>query len=139
MEIGLLVFFDLFIKGSPEEIDFNLDPLEDLLKWENERYGSDHRKIGEAVLEYWHFPGHMVLCQHSSSDSLTSEDSNPLVRICQLASVLSRIVSSNSEGFNAPYQVAEKFVVESATYEITQVVESSTCRKSQVVERSSIF
>jgi two-component system cell cycle response regulator len=109
MEIGLLVFFDLFIKGSPEEIDFNLDPLEDLLKWENERYGSDHRKIGEAVLDYWHFPGHMVLCQHASSDSLTSEDNNPLVRICQLASVLSRIVSSDSEGFNAPYQVAEEF------------------------------
>ncbi len=109
MEIGLLVFFDLFIKGSPEEIDFSLDPLEDLLKWEKERYGSDHRKIGEAVLDYWHFPGHIILCQHASSDSLTSEDNNPLVRICQLASLLSRIVSSDSEGFNAPYQVAEKF------------------------------
>jgi len=109
MEIGLLVFFDLFIKGSSEDMDFNPDPLEDLLKWETERYGSDHRKVGEAVLDYWHFPKHMVLCQLASRDSLTSEDSDPLVRICQLSSVLSRMVSSNFEGFNAPYQVAEKF------------------------------
>lgn len=108
MEIGLLIFFDLFIKGSPEDTELKLDPLEDLFLWEKEHYGTDHRKIGEEVLRYWKFPENMVLCQQASSESLVNETATPLVRVCQLASVLSKIVSPNFEEFNAPYKVASE-------------------------------
>ncbi len=108
MEIGLLIFFDLFVKGSSEDIELNLDPLEDLFIWEKEHYGTDHRKIGEEVLSYWRFPENMILCQQASSESLVNETANPLVRVCQLASVLSQIVSPNSEEFNSPYRIASE-------------------------------
>ena len=38
-EIGLLIFFDLFIKGTQEDIHLELDPLDELFSWEKERYG----------------------------------------------------------------------------------------------------
>ncbi len=106
MEIGLLIFFDLFVKESPEDIELKLDPLEDLLLWEKKHYGTDHRKIGEEVLSYWKFPENMVLCQQTSRESLDNETANPLVKVCQLASILSQIVSPNFEEFSSPYKVA---------------------------------
>ncbi len=110
MEIGLLVFLDLFIKGSAEDIELKLEPLENLLLWEKEQYGVDHRQIGEEALRYWKFPENIIACQKASNDSLSSEDCDPIVRLCQLASVLTGIVSSNSEDFEKPYKVAEKFL-----------------------------
>jgi len=106
LEIGLLVFFDLFIKGASENMAFQLDPIENLLSWEEKHYGTNHRKIGKEALGYWKFPEHMIACQQASSNSLDTEEVTPLVKVCKLASVLSRIVSSDSEEFNTPYKVA---------------------------------
>ncbi len=115
MEIGLLIFFDLYINGASEDIELKLDPMEDLFLWEKEHYGTDHRKIGEEVLSYWKFPENMVLCQQASSESLANETTEPLVKVCQLASILSQIVSSNIEEFSTPYKVAaESFGLEQA-------------------------
>jgi len=109
MEIGLLVFFDLFIKKSPEKIEIRLNPLEDLLAWEEEKYGVNHRQIGEGALRYWKFPDHMILCQQASGNALSSKDYDPLVKICELARILSRMISSNAEEFSMPYELAEKY------------------------------
>ena len=107
LEIGLLVFFDLFIKGVSEDIAFQLDPIENLLSWEEKHYGTNHRKIGEEALRYWNFPEHMIVCQQASGNAFIPEEVTPLVKVCELACVLSRIVSSDSEEFNAPYKIAE--------------------------------
>ena len=109
MEIGLLVFFDLFTKETPEKMEIRLNPLEDLLNWEEEKYGVNHRQIGEAALRYWKFPDHMILCQQASGNTLSSGESDPLVRVCELARVLSQMISPNSEAFSTPYELAEKY------------------------------
>ena len=105
-EIGLLVFFDLFIRGEDKGMPYQLDPIEDLLSLEEKHYGTNHRNIGAEALRYWKFPEHMIACQQASDNELISKEVSPLVKACELASVLSRIVSSDSEEFNTPYSVA---------------------------------
>jgi HD-like signal output (HDOD) protein len=103
MEIGLLIFIDLFVKGKDEEISLKIDPLEGLIAWEKKAYGFDHRQVGEAALRHWNFPEHMVLCQQAFKVSDTHMSSHPLARICELARILSKIVSRDSETFYTPY------------------------------------
>jgi len=49
LEIGLLIVFDLFIKGKNDYMPEPY-PLETLLLWEKEQFGVDHREIGELAL-----------------------------------------------------------------------------------------
>src|SRR5208283_1166780 len=47
LEIGFLIFFDIFLKGKEVEIkEIELHTLESQLAWETKNYGIDHRKIG---------------------------------------------------------------------------------------------
>ncbi|MFH1349589.1 MAG: HDOD domain-containing protein [Pseudomonadota bacterium] len=107
MEIGLLIFFDFFIKGMHENISLELDSLENLISWEREHFGVDHRQVGEAALRYWKFPDHIVLCQQAYRNEDSSQEQHPLVRLCELARVLSQIVSKTSDTFYVPYAKAK--------------------------------
>lgn len=109
MEIGLLIFFDLFIKKSDEKTVIRMDPLQSLLAWEQKKYGMTHRQVGEIALRFWRFPAHIIRCQQATAKALLSEGNDPLVRICELARVLSRVILSNSEQFEAPFSIAERY------------------------------
>jgi len=89
LEIGFLIFFDLLLKGSKEDVIPDLNALEALLKWEQERYGINHRTIGEAALRYWKFPDEIVECQKDYGNRVMDEGAPPLTRVCELARVLS--------------------------------------------------
>ena len=88
LEIGLLVFFDLFIKGEDKSMSLQLDSIEDLLSLEEKHYGTNHRKIGAEALRYWNFPEHMIACQQGSDNALIPEDVSPLVKVCELPDTL---------------------------------------------------
>jgi len=62
-EIGILILFDLFIKDKDRDFKVKLYPLEDLLAHEEQRYGINHRKAGEAALRFWKLPEPIVECQ----------------------------------------------------------------------------
>ena len=108
LEIGLLIFFDLLIKGKDEEIHIDLDALESFLAWEKERYGMDHRQIGEVALRYWKFPDSIVGCQRLYGNLAVSEKSPALVRACELARKFSGILFQRSKNFNSLFIEADK-------------------------------
>lgn len=85
LEIGLLIFFDIFIKGKGVEKDLNLHPLELLLTWETENYGINHRKIGSAALAYWKFPPVIIECQHFYNIEQKETKIPPLALVCEMA------------------------------------------------------
>ncbi len=95
-EIGLLILFDLFIKGKDETIKIDLYPLNSLLMFEEERYGLNHREIGEVALTYWQFPESIVKCQQFPDiNDLTALCSN-----CEIARVLSSIMFQETMTLN---------------------------------------
>ena len=107
MEIGLLIFFDFFIKGKDEFVTIELEPLEDLLVWEKGRYELDHREVGEVALKYWHFPENIIACQRFYPRSAIMEENLPLlVKVCALAGSLSGVLFHGISEFHHIYQDA---------------------------------
>jgi HD-like signal output (HDOD) protein len=107
MEIGLLIFFDLFIKGKDEDVMLEPEPLDTLLTWEKEKYGLDHRQVGAVALKYWHFPESIITCQNVYEKPAIIEEELPLlVKLCALASSLSGILFHGSGEFNDIYREA---------------------------------
>jgi HD-like signal output (HDOD) protein len=109
MEIGLLIFFDIFIKGKDETTHLEPEPLEALLEWERDKYGLDHRQVGAVALKYWNFPGEITACQKFYPESAVAEDVIPLnIRLCVLAGVLSGTLLNGVREFHSIYTDGEK-------------------------------
>lgn len=86
LEIGILVFHDLLVRKVRVDA-FPMDPenLEEALPLERETYGTDHRKVGEAALRFWKFPGSLVACQSAYDDKALHEDRPGIVRVSELS------------------------------------------------------
>lgn len=111
MEIGILIFFDIFIKGKDETVTIDLERLDDLLLWEKEKYGSDHREIGTVALKHWHFPENIIACQTFYPKSAMMEKDLPLqVKVCALAGSLSGILFHGTGEFHHIYQDADGYL-----------------------------
>jgi HD-like signal output (HDOD) protein len=91
LEIGLLVLLHAFVDPS-EPADIPWYPLSGLLEWEKQKYGVDHREIGEFILTRWKFPASFILCQKPTAIARTIDDLLPLVRVCAMASRLSAFI-----------------------------------------------
>jgi HD-like signal output (HDOD) protein len=101
LEIGLLIFFDLFIKGEEEEnVNLDWDSLEEMLEWENVNYHIDHRSIGEIALRFWKFPESMIACQQLYGQKALQSEAATLARICEQARRLAMLLFQPSQGFN---------------------------------------
>lgn len=101
LEIGLLVFFDLFLKDKNEDDELDFYHLEGLLAWEKKHYGIDHREIGEAALRHWKFPDRIVETQRSWRTRIDdSAPVPPLARICETARSLSEKMLHQKKDFH---------------------------------------
>lgn len=94
--IGFLIFFNMFIKDSGEKIGSEMDSLEKLLVWEQEKFGVNHREIGAAALRYWKFPDSIVECQ---AGYLRHPGCSQLSNVCELARVMSISLLGRSKDF----------------------------------------
>ena len=109
MEIGLLIFFDIFIKAKNEEVDLDLESIEDLLAWERDKYSVDHRQIGEIALRHWNFPENMVVCQRADKTSAKNREQAALIQICKQAEALSKLMFMKSFEFHSIYDEVGNF------------------------------
>ncbi len=91
LEIGLLVLLHAFVDlNDAAEIPWY--PLPRLLEWEKQKYGVDHREIGEFILTHWKFPASFILCQKSTVLTQRIDALLPLARVCAMASQLSAFI-----------------------------------------------
>jgi len=110
MEIGLLILFDIFIKGKMEDVSLNLEPLEDLLAWEREQFGVDHREVGICALTYWKFPKSIIQCQCPQAPEQLETISNDLCKILELARICSQVLFQEGSGFNTIFRQGKKIL-----------------------------
>jgi HD-like signal output (HDOD) protein len=107
LEIGLLVFYDLFLKRSPPTVSIELEPLENLLAWERGLHGADHRQLGEAALTHWRFPAHIVACQRLWPTESRLQDAPPLSRLCHLVRSFSRVTFFDADWFHGLHEMGD--------------------------------
>ena len=115
MEIGLLVFFELFVKESNTEVSLELEPLEELLAWEREEFGVDHREVGKRMLEYWKFPdtvlsGQDVVCIPFGKQPPDQSKFTTFQTLLYLARRCSQILFQDFAGLHALYQEAKELL-----------------------------
>ncbi len=101
LEIGFLIFYDIFLKGGKDETIPHLSGLEELLQWEEGNYGIHHRKVGEIALRYWKFPDQIVNCQKNFGEQAMFKEAPPLARICEFARVFSHAMLRKETDFHA--------------------------------------
>ncbi len=108
MEIGFLIFYDLFLKGKTELPKLQIEPLEELLEWETKNFGIDHRQIGAAALKHWRFPGEIIECQRAGLETISPDSDKTMVKICNVARMGSRLLYEGSSNFYSIFQVAKQ-------------------------------
>ena len=108
MEIGLLILFDLCIREDQGVSSVQLESLEDLLCWERERYGIDHRQIGESALKYWGFPEQIVECQGLWGDAALSAGAPLPAKVYELSRQFSKVLEQESVCFTTIFESAER-------------------------------
>ena len=105
--VGFLIFFNMFIRDSGEGIGHELDNLEKLLAWEQEKFDVNHRQIGAAALRYWKFPDSIVDCQEGF---LKLPGCSPLSTICELARIMSMSLLGRSKDFHDLFRDAKDWL-----------------------------
>jgi len=106
MEIGLPILFDLCIRGKNGRFSLDIEPLEQVLEDEKNRYGLNHREVGAAALKFWKFPEHIIACQNLSFENSNSNPSR-LWAVCRLARLFSQVISKGPQSFGSFYSEAE--------------------------------
>ncbi|MGO9378793.1 MAG: HDOD domain-containing protein [Dissulfurispiraceae bacterium] len=92
LEIGLLILFDLFIKGKKDTMPPPY-PFQALIEWEQEQFGLNHRELGCQALKFWNFPPTIIECQDLSLDEKRYGDAPPLALLCDVARRFSYLIS----------------------------------------------
>ncbi|MCX5807191.1 MAG: HDOD domain-containing protein [Proteobacteria bacterium] len=100
LEIGFLIYFDMFLKGKDDCINLGIYPLESLLALEQEKHGINHREIGEIALQYWKFPDKIIECQRYYGQERDATGPSGLSKICRIAGKLSALICYKHIDFN---------------------------------------
>ncbi|MBN2125061.1 MAG: HDOD domain-containing protein, partial [Deltaproteobacteria bacterium] len=108
LEIGFLIFFDLFLRTAEGMMPEEGLPLEQILAWEKGHYGLDHRRVGDAALRFWRFPGPILACQLRYGETALAGDSPPLCRVCEQARALARLLLEQGSDFTALFMEADR-------------------------------
>jgi HD-like signal output (HDOD) protein len=107
LEIGLLVFFDVFKNDLPEDSPIELYPIERLLSWERGQCGSNHREIGEAVLKHWRFPDSIVACQRYHGQGQWEGPVPVLAQTCDVAREFAAIVCEEAPELDSAFAIGK--------------------------------
>jgi HD-like signal output (HDOD) protein len=107
LEVGLLIFFDVLIKGKKEVERIHLQPLKPLLQWEEEEFGINHRQVGEAVLKYWGFPDVIISCQRYHNIGSGTAKVPELAFVCDMSREFSALIRQKSMEWQASFSRAE--------------------------------
>lgn len=76
LEIGLLMLYHLCPEALKESFPHEEASLEEIITWEEEHLGINHREIGRVILKRWHFPVHITETQqYFGSEALLAQRS----------------------------------------------------------------
>jgi HD-like signal output (HDOD) protein len=116
LEIGFLIYFDMFLKKGSLDIDLGIYPLESLLSAEREKYGLNHREVGETALRYWRFPESIIACQSYYGDENDKAEFEELCKTCRIAGKLSALICYKRTDFNEVFQaIASSYGLDNET------------------------
>ncbi len=99
LEIGMLLLFPVCPKGLKEDFPGGAIDLTDLIAWETEHLGINHREVGRIILQRWHFPDQIIESQKYFGPEALQGDRSPLVRILEFSRICTHIFFGPQDDF----------------------------------------
>ncbi len=99
LEIGMLLLFPVCPAGLKEAFPGGATALTDLIAWEIEHLGINHREVGRIILQRWHFPDQIIESQKHFGPEALQADRSPLVRILEFARICTQIFFGSQDDF----------------------------------------
>ena len=85
LELGLLVLFHLCPKVLQDSFPEDPAQLEDVISWEEDHLGLNHRQVGEMLLNHWRFPNEIIMVQRQFGLDVFEKEGPPIIRVVELA------------------------------------------------------
>ncbi len=108
LQVGLLVFFDLFVRDRVGDFKLDFTNLPEFLAAQQKEFNIDHRQIGREVLKEWNFPTEIIACQDLISFTSLPPDVTELGKVITLAMELAMLVFEQATDYQAIFVAAEK-------------------------------
>ncbi|MBW2030416.1 MAG: HDOD domain-containing protein [Deltaproteobacteria bacterium] len=138
LEIGMLMLFhcvSLKEAGCPfPGVDL---PLEEIIGWEEEALGINHREVGRIILNRWRFPDALVETQKYLGAEVFSASRSPLCKMVELARKATEIVCRPSGDLQGLYGLADQ-VFKLSPEDVNRAISKSFKRVEELAEQLSI-
>ena len=100
LEIGMLLLFHICSPEQKEAFPGGNTPLKDLISWENEHLGINHREVGRVVLHRWNFSEPIIESQKYFGPEALEDDRSPQVRILEFSRICTQIFFGPQDDFH---------------------------------------
>jgi len=121
LEIGQLMMFEAMDVDQRRAYPHQELSGVELLKWETENLGVNHREVGRLILKRWRFPPSIVETQQWDGERALSDESSWSCRITELAHRGAEILFSRSEEL-FPYHRKVKEVLGLSPDQVNEVL-----------------
>ena len=106
-EIGILMLYNACPEETKKMFPPGTLPLEEVLAWEQENLGVNHREVGSIILRRWRFPHHLAECQKHFGPATLEPDKPILCKIVELSRRATEIVFDDTTDLHEVQQQAQ--------------------------------
>jgi len=137
LEIGMLMLYAVSSDDTKEVFPGGNVPLEEVVSWEADTFGVNHREVGALIFRRWRFPEHLVESQKVFGSEALQPDMPILCKIVELARRLTEIVFGETKDLYDIQQQAET-LLEMKSESVNRVLSETFDRVEDLAEQMSI-
>ena len=137
LEIGMLMLYAVSSDDTKEVFPGGNVPLEEVVSWEADTFGVNHREVGALIFRRWRFPEHLVESQKVFGSEALQPDMPILCKIVELARRLTEIVFGETKDLYDIQQQAET-LLEMKSESVNRVLSETFDRVEDLADQMSI-
>ena len=137
LEIGMLMIFAVSSDDIRQVFPGGNVPLENVVYWEEDNFGVNHREVGALIFRRWRFPEYLVESQKVFGSEALQPDQSILCKIVELARRLTEIVFGDTKDLYDIQQQAET-LLKMNSESVNKVLSETFDRVEDLAEQMSI-
>lgn len=106
LELGLLLLFHACPESLKDAFPGGDLPLEEIIRWEIENLGINHRELGHLTFHRWHFPEQIIEIQKIFGSEALKEGQSDLCRLLEISRICTQLFMGSHEDFAVLKEIA---------------------------------
>jgi len=137
LEIGMLMLYAVSSDDIRQGFPGGNVPLEEVVSWEEDNFGVNHREVGALIFRRWRFPEHLVESQKYFGSEALKPDKPILCKVVELSRRLTEIVFGETKDLYDIQQQAEN-LLKMKSEAVNRVLSETFDRVEDLAEQMSI-